>query len=248
MMLMMNPATEHPIEWDDTKVARLWDYYSRTPPYSDVYFSDRFGDQILRASGLPLDQPLRALDFGSGPGFIWDHMLRMGARWKYTALDFSAASVAKARLRASTHEQFAGAHHVTQLPTDLPAEHFDVVLLVEVVEHLQDAHLDSTLREANRLLRSGGVVVVSTPNEEDLGASTRFCPECGAVFHEWQHVRVWSVDSLSTEMAKYGFKRKVALMLDFRATTFLRKAAKTARRMMQGRRPEPHLVAAFLKK
>ena len=26
-------AFEHPIEWTDENVSRLWDYYSRTPPY-----------------------------------------------------------------------------------------------------------------------------------------------------------------------------------------------------------------------
>jgi hypothetical protein len=29
---------EHDIEWDHEKVSRLWNYYSRTPPYSNVIF------------------------------------------------------------------------------------------------------------------------------------------------------------------------------------------------------------------
>jgi len=35
--------SEHPIVWDDEKVRRLWDYYSRTPPYRDMYFARLFG-------------------------------------------------------------------------------------------------------------------------------------------------------------------------------------------------------------
>jgi 2-polyprenyl-3-methyl-5-hydroxy-6-metoxy-1,4-benzoquinol methylase len=244
----MTSTNEHLIDWDAQKVSRLWDYYSRTPPYSDVYFSERFGDQLLRRSGLPLEQPLEVLDFGCGPGFIWEHMLRLGARWRYTALDFSRDSVAKAHERGSSHAQFAGAHHVTQLPTELAASNFDALLLFEVVEHLTDHHLEATLREAVRVLRPGGVVVVSTPNEEDLAASTRFCPECGAVFHEWQHVRSWTAASLTTRMAKHGLVRRMVQTLDFRANSLRSKTVKLGRRLLQGRRPEPHMLAVFQRK
>lgn len=243
----MSTKLEHPIEWDDTKVSRLWDYYSRTPPYSEIYFSKLFGDQMLRLSGLPAGEPLEVLDFGCGPGFIWDHLLRVGAKWRYTALDFSPDSVAKAQSRAQGHPQFTGAHHVTQLPADLPAGRYDAVFLFEVVEHLKDAYLEGTIKEALRLLRPGGVVVISTPNEEDLSESTRFCPECGAVFHDWQHVRNWSVASLSTYMESRGLTCRHAVTLDFRARTPMRRLVKLARRMLHGKRPEPHMIAVFQK-
>lgn len=57
---------EHEIEWGDRKVSRLWNYYSRTPPYSEIYFSKLFGHHILRQSGLPLRESLVVLDFGCG--------------------------------------------------------------------------------------------------------------------------------------------------------------------------------------
>lgn len=34
---------EHPIQWDDAKVARLWNWYARTSPFRDLYFAKRFG-------------------------------------------------------------------------------------------------------------------------------------------------------------------------------------------------------------
>lgn len=243
----MNTAAEHAIVWDDAKVSRLWDYYARTPPYSEVYFSMRFGDQMLRLSGLPLDEPLEVLDFGCGPGFIWDHLLKLGAKWRYTALDFSPDSVARAQARAGGHAQFKGARHVVSLPVDMPAAQFDAVFLFEVVEHLKDEYLQGTVTEVSRLLKPGGVVVISTPNEEDLGESTRFCPECGAVFHEWQHIRSWTVDNLTLYMKQHGFRRRHVLTLDFRAQGFVRRLVKLARRLLHGRRPEPHMIAVFQK-
>jgi SAM-dependent methyltransferase len=243
---------EHDIEWDDQKVSRLWDYYSRTPPYSDIYFSKVCGRQMLRQSRLPLDEPLEVLDFGCGPGAIWDHLVRLKARWRYTGLDFSRSSISKLMENAAGYEHFRGAKHVASLPTDLPSAHFDVVLLFEVVEHLNDAYLDATLAEVGRLLKNGGVVVITTPNQEDLSLSTRLCPECGAIFNEWQHVRSWSVGSLSARMREGGFALRIAKTLDFTAQGFsrrelLKKLRRVARRLFEGDPGRPHMIAVFQK-
>jgi len=239
--------SEHRIEWDDAKVSRLWDYYSRTPPYSEVYFSKVYGGRILQRSELPLHEPLQVLDFGCGPGFIWDHILQLHARWQYTALDFSPDSVAKVRQKAQGHAQFKGVYHVTRLPTELAAVQFDAVLLFEVVEHLKDKYLDSTLAEAARLLKPGGVVVVTTPNDEDLSTSTKFCPECGAVFHEWQHVRSWSAGGLTARMKQHRFELQMAQTLDFKAQGLLQQGIRLARRLLLGSTSMPHLIAVYQK-
>jgi 2-polyprenyl-3-methyl-5-hydroxy-6-metoxy-1,4-benzoquinol methylase len=237
---------QHPIDWDDEKVSRLWDYYSRTPPYSETYFSKVFGDRILRTSKLPLQEPLDVLDFGCGPAHIWEHMLKMGVRWNYTALDFSLDSVAEAREKAGSHPQFKGAQHITKLPSAFGDGAFDAVLLIEVIEHLSDAYLDDTLRETARLVRPGGVVVITTPNNEDLAASTKFCPDCGAVFHEWQHVRSWNLTSLDLKLQRHGFVRRMAQALDFSASGVIRRSISFARRLLRKHRP-PHIIAVYHK-
>ncbi len=243
---------EHKIEWDDKKVSRLWNYYSRTPPYSEIYFSKLFGHHILRQSGLPLGESLDVLDFGCGPGFVWDHLHQMGAHWQYTALDFSPDSVKKVIEKANGKMNFKGAQHVSSLPADLPESYFDVVLLFEVAEHLNDAYLDGTLAEVARLLKQGGVVVISTPNEEDLSKSQKFCPECGAIFHEFQHVRSWCVASLTDRLKQHGFSLRMAKTLDFTAQDFtargiLRKIKRIAQRLIKGDSDKPHMIAVFQK-
>lgn len=238
---------EHPIEWDDTKVSRLWDYYSRTPPYSEVYFSKVFGDRILKRSQLPLHEPIAVLDFGCGPGFIWEHIVRLGARWSYSALDFSPDSVKKVTNKGQGHPQFKGAQHVTSLPADLPDLSFDAVLLFEVVEHLKDEYLDQTLAETARVLKRGGVAVVTTPNQEDLSKSTKFCPECGAIYHEWQHVRSWSVPSLAERLASHGLHLRMAHTLDFAAQGGVRQLTNLVRRLLKRPSGRPHMIAVFQK-
>jgi 2-polyprenyl-3-methyl-5-hydroxy-6-metoxy-1,4-benzoquinol methylase len=236
----------HEIEWDDEKVSRLWDYYSKTKPYSNMYFSKVFGSQLLNMSGLPFHESLSVLDFGCGPGFIWEHITNKAIKWLYTGVDFSPVAVNELSKKAGDNEQFCGGRHVLELPLNLPDSSFDAILLFEVVEHLNNTQLDETLREVSRLVKSGGKVVVSTPNEEDLTESTKFCPECGATFHEWQHVRTWNVSSLETCFTKYGFNMCTARTLDFgaqarnRLINFLRKILRVKFR-------EPHMIATFVK-
>jgi SAM-dependent methyltransferase len=238
---------EHQIEWNDKNVSRLWDYYSRTPPYSEIYFSKVLGDRILKKSGLPLNQEIDVLDFGCGPGFIWEHLCKLGSAWNYTGLDFSPDSVAKLRTNAKDRPKFKGVHHISQLPVSLPSEHYDVVLMIEVVEHLKDEYLDSALSEARRLLKRGGVLVITTPNDEDLSKSTRFCPDCGALFHEWQHVRSWTVASLANRLKQHGFDLCKAHTLDFVAHGFVRRSVRLARRLFRGIRGTPHMIAVYQK-
>lgn len=240
-------TSEHRIEWDDTKVSRLWDYYSRTPPYADIYFSKVFGERILRNSGLSFERCISVLDFGSGPGFIWEHVRKLGIRWDYAGLDFSSDSVRKLNEKAAGHSQFKGGIHVRQLPTEFPDNHFDAVLLIEVVEHLRDEHLSGTLEEIWRVLKPGGVVVITTPNEEDLTLATKFCPECGAIFHEWQHVRSWSATTLSDYLQSSGFALRFATPIDFSEYGLLGTLVAKARRIVTGRHKRPHLIASFEK-
>lgn len=243
---------EHEIEWDDDKVSRLWDYYSRTPPYSEIYFSKIFGRQILRQSGLPLKRELDVLDFGCGPGFLWQHIKQLGARWHYTGLDFSSDSLDQTTIENVENNKFAGLHKIKSLPSDLDESSFDAVLLIEVIEHLSDEHLNATIKEIFRLLRQGGVVVISTPNEEELSLSKKMCPECGAIFHEFQHVRNWSGESLQKYLLKHGFRMRKINTLDFNAKgkslrSLFARLKRVIKRWLFGVKGNPHMLAVFQK-
>jgi SAM-dependent methyltransferase len=238
---------KHIIDWDDDKVSRLWDYYSITPPYADIFFSKVFGKQLLNKTGLPLHESISVLDFGCGPGFVWDHLIASDIKWIYSGVDFSKDAVAILSKKAVGHKQFMGAHHVTRLPLNLPPNHFDAILLFEVIEHLNDNYFDETILEVSRLLKQGGMVIISTPNEENLADATKFCPDCGAIFHEWQHVRNWSVASLKSCMAKYGFRLVKAQKLDFSATGILRQLFTLSKKLLGIKNRQPHLIASFQK-
>ena len=243
---------EHQIFWDDNKISRLWNYYSRTPIYLNAYFSKAFGRQIIHQSGLPIKDKLDVLDFGCGPGFIWDHLVQLGANWQYSALDFSYDSIMKVKEKTSGYKNFKSAVHVESLPVEFPEAHFDILLLIEIVEHLNESNLDKTLVEAARLLKKGGVLLITTPNNEDLTKAQKFCPECGAIFHEWQHLRSWSKESLASRLKQYGFKLRMIKTLNFAAEdltirSVLLKLKQSAKRLLRGDPRMPHLIAVFQK-
>lgn len=236
---------EHSIEWDVDTIARLWDYYARHEPYRGQYFSDIFGQSILHNSRLPLLRQLKVLDFGCGPGFMLDKLRALGARWVYTGIDFSSASISALRTKGIGTSLFEAGIHVTELPSQLPNRTFDVVLIIEVIEHLSDNELFATLTEARRLLKPGGHIVVTTPNNEDLSLLSRFCPACGAVFHQWQHVRSWTNDTVSTLLVSHGFEPVRLTALNLAASTFWKRITWRAISMLRRKHPHPHLLAVF---
>jgi SAM-dependent methyltransferase len=93
---------------------------------------------------------------------------------------------------------------------------FDVVFSVETVEHVLEHELPGFLSEIRRVLKSAGVAVITTPNNEDLATGMNFCPACGAEYHQWQHVRSWSRSTLSSALEHAGFEVEFCADLDFR--------------------------------
>lgn len=238
---------EHPIVWDDDKVARIWDYYERIQAVNDLYFAKVYGAYVLRRAALPSRKPLRVLDFGCGTGGLWDQMKRAKVRWRYTGLDFSEKSVSRLVQRSSADAGFEGALHVKGLPSSLVDASFDAIFLLEVVEHLTDDRLQATATEVIRLLKPGGKLVVSAPNAEDLAQESKFCPECGAVFHQWQHVRSWTPASLRSIFCELGLQHEVTWIGHWDDHWLGGWIFNRAANFWRGRRPDPHMLVTFVK-
>jgi SAM-dependent methyltransferase len=108
------------------------------------------------------------VELGAAPGDQSVGLARAG--YRVTAVDLGEASDAwgtQAEGTMATVLADAGVGlliwDLEQLPYPLADESFDAVLLTEVLEHLREYPL-RTLEEARRILRPGGVLVVTTPN------------------------------------------------------------------------------------
>jgi SAM-dependent methyltransferase len=134
-------------------------FYSR----SDAIFSsgpDRAHRQarMLAAALAGRSGPQRIVDVGCGDGAATHVVKRLDPRNTVIGIDWSAAALAQACARGLLVIQ--GGIDGSGLP--LPGGSADVVIMSELIEHLVDT--DGAVDEARRVLRPGGVLLLSTPN------------------------------------------------------------------------------------
>jgi 2-polyprenyl-6-hydroxyphenyl methylase / 3-demethylubiquinone-9 3-methyltransferase len=143
-----------------------WDPNGRMAPLHKInplrlgYIRDAVCRKFGRdAKSLNCLEGLRILDIGCGAGLLCEPLTRLGAR--LSGVDPSASNIAAAWLhadkaqlsidyRCSTVEQMDG------------RERFDIVLAMEVVEHVSDVGL--FIGRCAAMLEPGGMMVISTLN------------------------------------------------------------------------------------
>ncbi|NBN66034.1 bifunctional 2-polyprenyl-6-hydroxyphenol methylase/3-demethylubiquinol 3-O-methyltransferase UbiG [Microvirga tunisiensis] len=103
---------------------------------------------------------LRFLDIGCGGGLLSEPMARLGA--EVTGADPSAVNIEVAKLHAAQSGLNIDYRAATAEELAAAGETFDVVLNMEVVEHVADVPL--FLGEVSRMVRPGGLMFVATIN------------------------------------------------------------------------------------
>jgi SAM-dependent methyltransferase len=227
-------AESHDVVWTPEKVAATWDFFSDRLGGRDLYFSSHSGRWIAKRVDKDLGlRGKRILDFGCGYGDLLAHFFARGIAAE--GFEVSEESAAATRARFAAQPLFRG---VATSRGELADESFDVVLLVEVIEHLLDDQVAPVLAEVHRLLAPGGRVVVTCPNGENLADDSVRCPDCGGVFHRWQHVRSLDPRSISDLFERHGFETETALGVYWGLTPWA-----TIRTWLheRGRLPQPHL-------
>ena len=121
--------------------------------------------QIAAEFGRDLAAPapfagLRILDIGCGGGLLSEPMARLGA--EVVGADAAARNIPVARLHAEQSGLTIDYRHTTAEALAEAGERFDVVLNMEVVEHVADPL--AYLTACQTLLKPGGLMVCSTLN------------------------------------------------------------------------------------
>ena len=92
---------------------------------------------------------------------------------------------------------------------------YDVVICSEVIEHILDEEYQNVLSRVTNFVADNGTLIITTPNQEDIGQKASFCPSCQHFFHPWQHVRSIHPVSLVEEFSKLGFTKLFLALIDF---------------------------------
>jgi 2-polyprenyl-6-hydroxyphenyl methylase/3-demethylubiquinone-9 3-methyltransferase len=103
---------------------------------------------------------LSAVDVGCGGGLLAEPMARLGAT--VTGVDAGAEAIAAAQLHAQAAGLDIDYRATTAEALAAEGRTFDLVLALEIVEHVAD--VDLFLASLERLLAPGGIVVMSTLN------------------------------------------------------------------------------------
>lgn len=110
-------------------------------------------EQVLTQLDLKGD----ILDFGAGMGYLVRRLQALGHFTSLTAIDLMPRPV-------SIDESVTWLSWDLNEAVDIPDRTFDVIVSAEVIEHLENPR--AVAREWFRLLRPGGTLIFSTPNNE----------------------------------------------------------------------------------
>jgi 2-polyprenyl-6-hydroxyphenyl methylase/3-demethylubiquinone-9 3-methyltransferase len=133
----------------------------RLNPLRIGYIRDRAAQHWQRdpLSGVPL-QGLSVLDIGCGGGLLSEPMARLGAR--VTGVDAAARNVGVAARHAEKQGLAIDYRRGTAEALAASGNQFDIVLALEIVEHVAD--VDLFLKSCGRMVKPGGLLFLSTLN------------------------------------------------------------------------------------
>lgn len=172
---------------------KIWDHFQNEGV-------DSFSQSQGRLEFLTrrLQPGTRALNIGIGNGAL--ERMAAGKGVDIWCLDPSERAIEGLRQELDLGEK-ARVGFCQAMP--FPDEHFDVVIMSEVLEHLDDGVFEETLAEVKRVLRPGARFIGTVPARENLMNAVVVCPHCGIQFHRWGHKRSFSIATLVTALSKY---------------------------------------------
>jgi SAM-dependent methyltransferase len=146
----------------------------------------------------------RALDVAAGSGIASELLAAQG--WEVSAIELSESLVEQIRTRGIEDVRV---HELGSGPLPFPADTFRAVFAGEILEHLVDTA--GFLEDVRRVLASGGVLLLTTPNLASLENRVRLL--LGG-YPRWVdaelggegHVRAYTVPVLRRQLERLGFR------------------------------------------
>src|SRR5262245_24377964 len=141
---------------------------------------------------------LLLLTNGDNNGALNYHFRSLGGRWSWGEMEESSL----AEMRSLLHDPVV---HCTQDRLGFADNSFDVAIVIDVHEHLEDC--TALNREIFRVLKPGGRAIVTTPNGDTRKLAVRIKHWLGMTKEVYGHVREgYTLSELRDLMSPFGFQ------------------------------------------
>lgn len=229
---------QHEIGWTREKISRFWNYYASSKAREDTYFSKLLGGGVLDEIGRRIALKGPVLDYGCGMGFMLEELLRRKVPCQ--GLEFSEKTVDTLIRNFGDRPHFGGIILGREIPFPVDNGCFELVLMIESLEHLLPDDLEVILKELFRMIRRGGHIAITAPHRENLEKTKVICPDCGAIFHRMQHLSSWTPGRTRMLMESKGFETVFCREVTFRQRSRLNSLRSWFDRL--SRKNLPHLL------
>ena len=193
-------------------------YYSKEKPLyikrniqDETWWQSIFHDRLETINKYLETNERKLLEFGSGPGLFLDYAQKKG----WGVLGIEPAPI------AFKYSLKRGVRVINALVEDINIKElglFDCVALFEVLEHV--AYAKKTLAIANKLLKAGGIICISIPNE--YNPLQIVFKKSKNIKNYWLapplHINYFTNSSITKLLVKCGFKivyREASFPMEF---------------------------------
>ena len=184
-----------------------------------------------------------ALEIGSGYGYLLLSMASLFPHIRWYAVDHPDRPYVSRRTYKGTllsHNCELALADLVREPLPFPDEKFSLVTFSEVLEHLPPSCLNSVLAEIARVMRPGGVLIASSPNQASLenrlrllrGNSILDMPDelpCGSGI--FGHIRIYTPSEMQEAMTRRGFALE-RLVIESNNSEYRGTSARSWRRLL----------------
>ena len=184
------------------------------------------------------------LELGCGYGFLLFPLAKFLPRIHWTGIEHPDRTFFdQPAYRQTIHDyncQLVGLNFVHE-PLPFPDNSFSIVTFSETLEHMPVERIPFIFSEMHRVLRPGGLLLVSSPNQVSLenrirlgkGKSILELPDDVAIAKgTYGHIRLYTVAEITAFLSRYGFSLERAV-LESNNSAYRGASANSLRRRLQ---------------
>lgn len=171
-------------------------YYEQVTVWNNYTENKEEKERVRKTLELIPDTVESVLDIGCGIGILTNNL-----KQKFVVgIDF-----------ARTPLKYVSRNPVQASITDIPlqSKKFDMIIITEVLEHLDDNNFSRGINEIIRL--DPKYIIISTPFEEDISLGYCKCSNCGNLFNPAFHQRSFNSKLFSSMFIRYLLRQSILI-------------------------------------